>query len=100
MDHIKKIMTIMDMDGHFQSADIFHRKQCISLMKQIGDGDYWTNEADVVFEDMSEKFNQRINEESLLTVKDKIWKEFISSMECRGTMEVSSIIIHIEETIH
>jgi hypothetical protein len=100
MDHSVEIMTILDSDGHLRSCHTFYREQCIKLIKDIHDGDYWHNEVDDVLDDMSETLKFDLTDGKLLTVEEKVWNEFINAMTQRGTMEVSNIFVNITTPIY
>jgi hypothetical protein len=74
-----KILVMMDMDGHFNAAHPTDRKATLNLLKNICDGDCYSDIVghydDINYADMC--------------CKD--WKDFISEFTGRGTLEYVEI---------
>ncbi len=77
-----EICVALDGDGHFQIAKLSDRPKIIKVLKDIHDGDYWTNEADNYMDEAGVN-----NESELLTLDETKWKSFVRSFQQRGTVE-------------
>ena len=88
-----RIGVAMDADGHFRVAQYDQRKNLLSVIQSIDDGDYFED----IIRNYAKKFNISTDnpkaawDEFVYSLNDDAWFVFLTYFTQRGTFEILDI---------